>query len=168
MKKLPAHGPCFVCGSEDEPEMGVIWYVLEDGSIFSQAMFNHVQKGHPGFGQGGASAALLDEAMGMAILLAGYRVAPVNLNINYHKPVLFGQSFAVMAQVKEAYGKKITASGEIRLLNGTLAVSGEGIFVQAPQWFQVVEAGVGITPSTERKSWSEEMSGEEKIFWRLN
>jgi acyl-coenzyme A thioesterase PaaI-like protein len=99
---------------------------------------------------------LLDEAMGAAVWLAGYRVASVNLNISYRKPVPLGQPFKVTAQVNERNGKKVTAVGEIRLADGTLAVSGEGIFVQAPQLFNGL--GAGSSPADEAM----EIRGTEK------
>ncbi|RJP53008.1 MAG: PaaI family thioesterase [Anaerolineaceae bacterium] len=143
MKKLPAHGSCFVCGSEDSSGMGVTWYAQDDNSIFAEVMLTRAQQGPPGFAHGGASAALLDEAMGAAIWQAGYRVASVNLNITYHKPVPLGQPFKVTAQLKESNGKKVTAVGEIRLADGALAVSGEGLFVHAPQLFHSLGAETG-------------------------
>lgn len=149
MRKLPTHGSCFVCGSEDAPGMGVAWYARDDDSIFAEVTLTSAQQGPPGMAHGGASAALLDEAMGAAVWLAGYRVASVNLNITYHQSVPLGQPFTVTAQVKEPNEKKITAKGEIRLGNGTLAVSGEGLFVQAPQLFQGLGAEAGITSRDE-------------------
>lgn len=148
MQSLPKHGSCFVCGSDAASGMGVVWYALDDNSIFAEVTLNDAQQGPPGFAHGGASAALLDEAMGAAVWLAGYRVASVNLNISYRSPVPLGQPFKVTAQVNERNEKKVTAVGEIHLADGTLAVSGEGIFVQAPQLFN----GLGAEASqTSRK-----------------
>ena len=156
MQSLPKHGSCFVCGSDTTPGMGVVWFTMEDNSIFAEVTLNDAQQGPPGFAHGGASAALLDEAMGAAVWLAGYRVASVNLNISYRKPVPLGQPFKVTAQVNERNGKKVTAVGEIRLADGTLAVSGEGIFVQAPQLFNGL--GAGSSPADEAM----EIRGTEK------
>ena len=149
MQSLPKHGSCFVCGSDDSPGMGVVWYAMEDNSIFAEVTLNDAQQGPPGFAHGGASAALLDEAMGAAVWLAGYRVASVNLNISYRKSLPLGQPFKVTARVKERNGKKVTAVGEIRLADGTLAVSGEGIFVQAPQLFNGLGSGAGQVSEVE-------------------
>ena len=149
MQPLPKHGSCFVCGSDDSPGMGVVWYALDDKSIFAEVTLNDAQQGPPGLAHGGASAALLDEAMGAAVWLAGYRVASVNLNISYRKSLPLGQPFKVTARVKERNGKKVTAVGEIRLADGTLAVSGEGIFVQAPQLFNGLGSGAGQVSEVE-------------------
>jgi uncharacterized protein (TIGR00369 family) len=145
MEKLPTHGSCFVCGSEDSPGMGVTWYAQDDHSIFAEVTLTLAQQGPPGMAHGGASAALLDEAMGAAVWRAGYRVATVNININYRRPVPLGQPFTVIARVKEASGKKVTVAGEIRLADGQTAVSGEGIFVQAPHLFENLKAESGAS-----------------------
>jgi uncharacterized protein (TIGR00369 family) len=151
MQALPKHGPCFVCGSLNSPSMGVTWYSNDDQTIFAEVTLDNTQQGPPGFAHGGASAALLDEAMGAAVWLAGYRVASVNLNISYRKPVPLGQLSKVTAQIKERNGKKITAVGEIHLADGTLAVIGEGIFVQAPQLFNGLGVESGQTSGDELK-----------------
>lgn len=149
MKKLPSHGSCFVCGSEDSPSMGVTWYAQDDNSIFAEVTLTLAQQGPPGMAHGGASAALLDEAMGAAVWLAGHRVASVNININYLKPVPLGQMFTISAWVLNVNGKKVTAAGAIRLVGGEVAVSGEGIFVQASHLFEGLGTGAGTTLGNE-------------------
>ena len=116
--------------------MGVTWYGREDGTVIAEVTLGSAQQGMPGLAHGGATAALLDEAMGGAVLLAGYRVAAVNININYHKPVPLGQRCSITARVQKQEGKKLTAAGELRLEDGTLAVSGTGLYVQAPQLYR--------------------------------
>jgi uncharacterized protein (TIGR00369 family) len=126
--------------------MGVTWFAQQDGSVFADVILTSAQQGPPGLAHGGATATLLDEAMGGAVWMAGYRVASVNLNIDYHKPVPLGQPITVRARVGEQAGKKITASGEIRLGDGTLAVSGTGLYVQAPQLYRGLGADDVATP----------------------
>lgn len=125
--------------------MGVTWYAQDDDSIFAEVTLTSAQQGPPGMAHGGASAALLDEAMGAAVWLTGHRVASVNLNIDYRKPIPLGQMFTVKAWVLNANGRKVTAKGEIRSVGGEVAVSGEGIFVQAPQLFEGLEAESGAS-----------------------
>lgn len=87
MEKIPEHGACFVCGTENPHSMGVDWYQKEDGSIHADMVFTTAHQGPPSHVHGGASAAVLDEAMGAAVWRAGYIVVAVNLEINYKKPV---------------------------------------------------------------------------------
>ena len=120
IKPIASYGSHFVCGSAETPGMGVTWYAREDGSVFAELTLGKAQQGMPGLAHGGATASLLDEAMGGAVWLAGFRVAAVNLNIDYLKPVSLGGLVTVIARIGEQKGKKITASGEVLLADGAV------------------------------------------------
>jgi len=139
MKKrpLPEHGSCLVCGTENPKGFGITWFVLENGTISGNITLTESQQGPPNFAHGGASAALLDEAMGMAVWSTGKSVVVVNLNLDYMKPVPLNQEIEIISRVAEAEegGKSIKASGEIRLPDGEIAVKASGIYVNAPQFF---------------------------------
>lgn len=136
MKKLPEHGWCFVCGSANPHSIGLTWGLDEAGSLTSEFTLNDAQQGIPGIAHGGASAAILDEAMGLAVWAAGLKVAAVNLEINYHKPVPLHQPLTLEARITERDESKTFSTGEIRLADGTVAVSGRGIYVVAPKLFE--------------------------------
>ena len=114
------------------------WYVSKEGDINGKIILTESQQGPPNFAHGGASAALVDEAMGAAVWRAGNTVVAVNLNVDYLKPVPLHQEIEVtgrVAQVEED-GKVVRASGEIRLPDGEIAVSASGTYVNAPQFFE--------------------------------
>ena len=136
-RKLPEHGICLVCGSANPHGMGLTWFD-EEGVITSEFCLTEAQQGPPGLAHGGASAAILDEAMGAAVWRAGYNVAVVNLELNYHRPLPLGQSLAVEARLTRRGQRKIFAYGEIRLPDRSVAVSGRGIYVVAPHLFEAV------------------------------
>ena len=115
------------------------WWVDDDGSLFSDFALDVAKQGPPGHAHGGASAAILDEAMGLVVWAAGYKVAAVNIEINYHKPVPLEQPLHLEARIIENDERKIFSSGEIILSDGTVAVSGRGIYVVAPKLFETVE-----------------------------
>jgi len=138
MKQLPEHGPCFVCGSDNPHSIGLTWYTDDNGTILSEFTLNEAQQGPPGYAHGGASAAILDEAMGAAVWRAGFNVAVVNLELNYRRPVPLGQPLKLEARLSGQEGRKVFAAGEILLQDGTVAVSGRGIYVEAPQLFEPV------------------------------
>ncbi|NOH03655.1 MAG: PaaI family thioesterase [Chloroflexi bacterium] len=97
--------------------------------------------GPPGHAHGGASAAILDEAMGLVVWAAGHKVAAVNIEINYHKPLPLHQPLTLEARITQTDERKIFSTGEIRLADSTIAVSGRGIYVAAPQLFEQVTLG---------------------------
>jgi uncharacterized protein (TIGR00369 family) len=127
-----------VCGTSNPHSIGVSWYVHDDGRLTSAFTLNDAQQGPPGHAHGGASAAILDEAMGLVVWAAGLKVAAVNLEINYHKPVPLGAPLMLEARIAQRDDRKTFSSGEIKLADGTVAVSGRGIYVAAPQLFDKV------------------------------
>ncbi len=135
MEPLPEHGSCFVCGHANPHNIGMTWYGREDGAVVGDVTLTEAQQGPPGYAHGGASAALLDEAMGAAVWRAGYAVAAVNLEVEYHRPVPLGQPIYVEGAVIEKDGRAVRARGEIRLVDGTVAVAGRGIYVEALHLF---------------------------------
>lgn len=102
----------------------------------SDFSLDQAQQGPPGFTHGGASAAILDEAMGLVVWAAGLQVAAVNLEINYHKPLPLFQPLRLEARITQRDERKVFSTGEIRMSNGEIAVSGRGIYVIAPQLFE--------------------------------
>jgi len=147
MQQLPEHGPCFVCGKQNSHGMGVTWYAREDGSIFTEVTLTEVQQGPPGMAHGGASAALLDEAMGAAVWRAGFRAAAVNLNTTYQKPVPLGVKIQVTGRFIEKNAKHLFAEGEIRLPDGTVAVVGKGTYVEALYMFSEIASRLEVRQS---------------------
>jgi uncharacterized protein (TIGR00369 family) len=138
-RQLPEHGWCFVCGSENPHSIGLKWWVNDDGTLTSEFTLNDAQQGPPDLAHGGASAAILDEAMGLVVWAAGHKVAAVNLEINYHKPLPLHQLLKLEARITQFDERKIFSTGEIKLPDGAVAVSGRGIYVVAPQLFEKVE-----------------------------
>jgi len=136
MKPIPEHGPCYVCGTANPHGIGLTWYAREDGSIFSEFTLTEKQQGPKGHVHGGASAAVLDEVIGVAIWRAGYNVAIVNLDVNFRKAIPVNAMVTVEARMDEKDGRKIFGSGEIYLPDGTLAVSGKGVYIEAPHLFE--------------------------------
>jgi len=134
---LPEHGSCFVCGTTNPHSIGVTWYLQTDGSITTEIVFTEAQQGPPGYVHGGATAAVLDEAMGAAVWRSGFSVAAVNLNVDYRRPVPLNQPVSVVARLSdEGEGRAIRARSELRLADGTVAAVGRGIYVEAPHLFE--------------------------------
>ncbi len=138
-RKLPEHGWCFVCGSENPHSIGLTLWVDDNGTLTSEFTLDDAQQGPPSYAHGGASAAILDEAMGLVVWAAGLKVAAVNLEINYQKPLPLHQPLRVEARITLKDQRKIFSTGEIKLADGITAVRGRGIYVVAPQLFKNVE-----------------------------
>ncbi|MEW5830815.1 MAG: PaaI family thioesterase [Chloroflexota bacterium] len=136
MRKLPEHGSCFICGSENPHAPGLAWYVDEKGIVSSAFTLTLAQQGPPGHAHGGASAAILDEVMGAAVWQAGYTVAAAKLEVNYRRPVPLDRPVSTRGYITRRRGRKIYAHGEICLPDGTIAVEGRGLYIIAPHLFE--------------------------------
>ena len=132
MRQLPEHGSCFVCGKTNPRSIGMTWFQKDDGEVYAEFVFDLNHQGPPGHVHGGASAAVLDEAMGATVWSAGLRVVAVNLEINYKQPVPLGQKIVILARVQEKQERKVLTTSEMLLPDGSVAVTGRGIYVSAP------------------------------------
>ena len=137
-RQLPYHGWCFVCGNENPHSIGITMFVDDDGVLTSEFTLNEAHQGPPWHTHGGASAAILDEAMGLVVWAAGHKVAAVNLEINYLKPLPLNLPLSLEAKISQVDERKIFSVGEISLADSTVAVSGRGIYVVAPHLFEQV------------------------------
>ncbi len=135
MEKISGHGSCFVCGTENPHSTGLVLYKSGDGTIYAEMIFNLSQQGPPGHVHGGASAAVLDEAMGAAVWVAGHHAAAVNLEINYRKPIPLDQKIIIKAEISVVHPRKILTTSKMILPDGEIAVVGKGIYVEAPHLF---------------------------------
>ncbi|MFM8369609.1 MAG: PaaI family thioesterase [Chloroflexota bacterium] len=135
-RKVPNHGPCFVCGSENPQSIGITMFVEEDGRLTSEFTLNEAHQGPPGHAHGGASAAILDEVMGLVVWAAGHKVLAANININYRKPLPLHTPLLAEARITDVGERKIISAGKIMLPDSTVAVEGSGVYVVANKFFE--------------------------------
>lgn len=126
-------GSAFV-GGEPPSGLGARFHFVE-GVARLEYVIGATLEGPPGHAHGGALAALLDEAMGAAAWLGGYRVLAVHLSFDYRRPVAVGATVQVTGEVERSEGRKVFTRGAITLADGALAVEAHGVFVEAPQFF---------------------------------
>jgi len=138
MESLPGHGPCFVCGNTNPHSIGIIWQKHPSGRIESTFVFNIHHQGPPGFVHGGASAAVMDEAMGAAVWQAGFRAATVHLELDYRKPIPIGEEIRIEGWLSVEGIDSVTARGIIYLSDGAMAVEAHAKYAVAPQLFKDV------------------------------
>lgn len=106
-----------------------------NGQVRGNVTFDPAKQGPPGHAHGGALATIIDEAMGAACWNSGLQVLAVHLDFNYKRPVPLALEVAVSGRVDRREGRKVHTIGEIVLPDGTIAVQGAGIFVEAPKYF---------------------------------
>lgn len=127
---LPEHGPCLVCGSANPKSLGLRLYA-EAGRVKSEFVLNDSAQGPPGYAHGGAIAAILDEAMGGAVWVAGHRAVLANLNADFRLPTPLGSRLRAEAWVEATEGRKIRARAHLLLPGGETAAEARGLYVEA-------------------------------------
>ena len=140
-ERLPYHGPCFICGPENPSGMGLDWYAT-DGRIHSTVTFTECQQGPRNHAHGGATAAVLDEAMGAAVWKAGHQVLAANLNVDFRRPVPLETELRIEGWLERVAGRKAFARAHlIHPDSETVLVEATGIFVSVPEFFARDEGG---------------------------
>lgn len=137
MHRLAEHGSCFVCGRSNPHGLGVTWWADREAPrrVWTRVTLNEAQQGPPRHVHGGASAALLDEAMGAAVWHAGNKVVAAKLEVEYRRALPLGVELYAWGELVEKHGRTLTTRGAIELPDGTVAVIGRGAYVEAPQFF---------------------------------
>lgn len=108
---------------------GIRFTVEDDGSIAAQTVFDESKEGGDGILHGGAIAAVLDEAMGVAAYEAGQPGYTVTMTYTYKSHIPLGEPITIAARVDRIEGRKVFASCEAILPDQTIAVQGHGVFV---------------------------------------
>lgn len=139
MSQIPEHGFCLVCGSTNPNSMGLVWQLSPENEVYSDHVFDLKQQGPPGCLHGGASAAVMDEVMGLTLWYSGLRVVTANLSVDYIKPVPLNQLVHIRANLTGKTEKRVLAEGRILLPDGSVAVAARGSFAVAPKFFENVE-----------------------------
>lgn len=120
----------FVSSDPDGDRIRVRYYADSAGHTWARAWFGPEAEGPPGYAHGGALAALLDEAMGMAALATGRVVVAARIEVDFRELVPLGEAVTAELAVGEAIGKKVPVRGELRLDDGTTACEAAGLFVE--------------------------------------
>ena len=111
-------------------------FVEEDGRLTSEFTLNEAHQGPRGHAHGGASAAILDEVMGLVVWAAGHKVLAANINVNYRKPLPLHTPLLAEARITDVGERKIISAGKIMLPDSTVAVEGSGVYVVANKFFE--------------------------------
>ena len=178
--ELPAHGSCFVCGDKNPKGMGLHWFAkrgavpeipgkkkvsLPTVLIYSDFVFTLAEQGPPNHAHGGASSAVIDEAMGCAVWISGLEVLLAKMTLNYRCPVPLGTAIRVEAWVTSSVDKKTFTAGHILLANGKVAVEANGLYIYTPKMFESVLPPDLIISAEEKGDIDPNRTGYSQIIW---
>ena len=103
---------------------------VSDGALVGRVWFGPGTQGPPGHAHGGATAALLDEAMGFCCWLAGHRVVAAHLEIDFRRMIPLGAVATLEAAVEEVEGRKVRPRARLLLAGGAIAAESTGVFLE--------------------------------------
>lgn len=125
---------CFVCGEENKGGLRAKFYEMENGEVAGvfTAPFEH--SGYPGRMHGGVASAILDEAIGRAIMITEPDTFAVTLELStkFRKPVPVCTELKVIGRITSKKDRVFEGTGEILLENGDVAVTGTARYLKLP------------------------------------
>jgi len=92
---------------------------------------------------GGASAAILDEAMGKVVWLAGLQVVLATMTVDYAQPTPLGVRARAEAWIERVEGRKAYAAAHLLLPDGSVVVRATGLYIDVPAFFHGRHAYAG-------------------------
>ncbi len=121
----------FVSGDPEGDRFRVRYYRDENKHLHAKLWFGPETGGPPGHAHGGAVAAVMDEALGLAAWAAGYPIVVGNLNVNFRNMLPLEKVVTLESEVISVEGRKIMVHG--RLFHGdTLYAEGKCLCITIP------------------------------------
>ena len=148
-------------GLEDESRVRLrVFRRAGDGSLVGRVWFGQGTDGPPGHVHGGASAYILDEAMGSAGWMNELPVVAAKLEFEYLRMVPLEVDLHIEASVKKTAGKRVEILSKLMLPTGEVCVTGRGTFaiLAKSQFAAVAKGGADDVLSNPSIKWS---SGDE-------
>lgn len=106
-----------------------IAYFHRDVSLRAAVWFGPGAQGPPGHAHGGAVAAVLDEALGIAAWAAGYPVVAARLVTEFRQMLPLGTVCAVETTIESVEGRKVRVTGRLVGDDGTVYADAESLLV---------------------------------------
>ncbi len=129
--KQPNSRYCFLCGVQNPLGLKLSFYDEGERVVvhFTPAPEH---QGYPGVLHGGIACALLDETIGRTLVRQDIWAVTVELQTRFHQPVPIGQPLTVVGELVRLRSRTMEGRGEIRLADGTLAISAEAKYMRLP------------------------------------
>ena len=134
MKKQPTSRMCFVCGESNPAGVHVRFYEQEDGSVLARFTGADQHQGYPGRMHGGVITAILDEAIGRAMMIGNddnVWGVTVEMNVRFRRPVPLEVELTAVGRITgEKAGGSLRGPARSCLPDGTVAVEANGKYVK--------------------------------------
>jgi uncharacterized protein (TIGR00369 family) len=137
--RQPNSNDCFVCGLKNPFGLKMTFYDNGIDETHCEYTIPARYQGYPGIAHGGVVAAMLDEAVGRVSMINDHNhfMMTVKMEIKYRQPVPIETPLALVGRMVKARGRLATATGEVRLPDGTIAAEAELTLADLPDEFRV-------------------------------
>lgn len=135
LRKQPNSRMCLVCGLANAAGIQASFYDLSNGETAGLFTARDEHQSYPGRLHGGLITAMLDEAIGRAVMAAGGNTlwgVTAEFTTRFKKPVPLGVELRVVGRVVRQEGRVVEGAGEILLPDGEVGASGVGRYVMLP------------------------------------
>lgn len=122
---------CFVCDPDNAGGMRQQFYLDDDlGRVVAEFVPEAAHSGAPNYTHGGASMAVLDDAMAWAIIALKERFGITRkCEVDFIRPVMIGASHDVQAWVESFEDRALLARAEMRNSDGKLCVAAKATYI---------------------------------------
>ena len=123
-----------VCGQENTAGLHARFFELDSGELAGVFLPREEHQGYPGRLHGGLASTILDETIGRAINVTDPSAwgVTVELTVRYRKPVPLDGEIHAIGRITKDSGRLFEGTGEIRLVDGTVAVEATGKYLRLP------------------------------------
>ncbi len=145
-KKQPNSRMCLVCGLKNPYGLKSFFYELENDELLALFSPADEHQGYPGRLHGGMAMAVLDEAIGRAIMLKYHGDiwgVTADFSIRFKKPIPLEKEIRVIARVTKDAGRIFEGTGEILLPDGEIGATAKGKYFKLPI-DKITEPGKGF------------------------
>lgn len=101
----------------------------EPAALRAEAWFGLGAEGPPGHAHGGSMAAVLDEAMGLAVWLAHRAAVAAHIEVDFRNPLPLGTTARLETHPGEADDRKAAVTARLVAEDGTVFAESRGVFV---------------------------------------
>ena len=124
----------FVSGDPDGDRLRARYYRRDaDNAWVGKVWFGPGAEGPPEHAHGGSTAAVLDEAMGGAVWMAGHLAVAAQITLHYRNMLPLGTVALVEAKVDRVDGRKVFVHGKIQGPDGQLYCESDGVLIKLVQ-----------------------------------
>lgn len=121
----------FVSGNPEEDRFRISYFRDPAQHLHARIWFGPETGGPPGHAHGGAIAAVMDEALGLAAWAAGYPIVVGNLNVSFRNLLPLEKVVTLESEVVSAEGRKIMVHGRL-FCDDTLFAEGQCLCITLP------------------------------------